>query len=161
MAVLLCASNAVAFAQSQPIEITTKRIGRDVELIGELGKKLGTRIEISGVWKFPEHVAKDNSIRFYVDSVDGNELPKPIEFNVAQLNVRDELGASQIPDRSNHDKLDGKRWSFVAYETGRISVSPQWYDKSHVRGSVAAPYYMQPFMSLIVGRMEKHTPSAK
>ena len=164
LALTMCAASAPLTYQSKaknPTQISTERIGGDIELTGYLGKVLGTTVEVSGQWHYPASDGKDYSIRFTVKSLDGMTLANPVEFNVAQLRIADDSGMNQIPDYKHHKQLEGKQWTFMAYETGRITVSPKWYDKSHVPGSIAAPYYTKPFTPILVGRIERTKESQK
>src|SRR5262245_47473281 len=72
-------------AQEPTAVVSVADIGNRVTLVGLLGKQLGTMMEVSGTWRYPGPNVKDDSMRFIVSHVDGKELEKPVEFNVAQI----------------------------------------------------------------------------
>jgi hypothetical protein len=57
--------------KKKPIAINVEDIGDSVILIGRLGKPLGTKMKMRGLWSMPEAVQKDNSPRFTVTHIDG------------------------------------------------------------------------------------------
>ena len=123
-------------------------------LVGRLGKPLGEAMRLSGKWHYPQPQEKDYSLRFTITSIDGNTLDKPIEFNIAQLNVSSKNGKSLIPALEHQKQLEGKTWSFTAYETGRVQIFPNERDsKNPVFPVVGRPYYTKPFTSEIIGYM--------
>ena len=93
-------------------------------------------------------------IRFLVEFIDNQKLDPPVEFDVNQVNIADAKGADVLPPFDRHDELDGKKWTFVAHETGQISVFHLRYDESKDPGAYAAPYYSRDFLPVLVGRVE-------
>ena len=75
-----------------PKKLHVGDIGRELELIGTLGKKLGTRMVVSGRWRYPKFNPKTWSIRFLVESIDNQKLDPPVEFDVNQVNIADAKG---------------------------------------------------------------------
>ena len=147
---------------AEPLRVASEQIGKDVELIGVLGRKLGKRFTISGTWHFPKKFhPKTYSLRFSVTAVDGKQLPKPVEFNVGQLKVLDGTGVSVIPPWEKHDELDGQQWTFAAYETGELNFPTNWYDENASQDIVASPYYFKTFTPMIVGRITNSLPKEK
>ena len=109
---------------------------------------------VLGRWRYPKFNPKTWSIRFLVESIDNQKLDPPVEFDVNQVNIADAMGADVLPPFDRHDELDGKKWTFVAHETGQISVFHLWYDESKDPGAYAKPYYSRDFLPVLVGRVE-------
>jgi hypothetical protein len=131
--------------------------------VGRLGVPLGEKMELTGYWHFPKsQPAKDGSIRFSVTSVNGSKLSQPIEFNHAQLNVTNSEHRNIIPDFRDHRELEEQVWTLIAYETGRIQITPDEYQsKSPVFPIAGMPYCTEPFTSQIVAVLKSSNGQAK
>jgi hypothetical protein len=150
-------SAAVLVAQEAPAKraISVDEIGRSVELIGRLGKPLGTKMEIRGRWLLPTDDmagAKDSAPRLTVTEVDGKALARPVEFHIAQVRAMTAEHADALPTYEQRERLGGQEWSMIAYEKGYLAVGPDEYlDKRRVFPAVAEPYYHgTPFVSQLV-----------
>lgn len=141
-------------ANSGASKVSVDDLGRSVTLVGRLGVPLGVTMEIRGRWSMPAKTVKDYSPRFTVTNVDGRELRRPVEFNIDQITVGTPDHKDALPDWRRWNKLDGREWSLVAYETGYIEMSPDEYgEKQPVFPIVAGPYYAEPFTSKIIAAM--------
>ena len=135
------------------VSLSVNAIGKDVILIGRLGRPLGTPFEFAGQWHFPKKpYQKDGSIRFTIFSVDGKSLQVPITFNHEQLVFLNDKHESMVPEFADHKTLAGQTWTLTGYETGRIQMFPNENDsKSPIFPIIGRPYYTRPFTSEIVG----------
>jgi hypothetical protein len=143
---------SAANPKTAPIDVSVEDIGSRVNLIGRLGKPIGAMMTVRGKWHFPSEHVKDYSLRFTVSHVDGQQLDMPIEFNIDQLNVVNKNGSSAIPPLSKHEQLNGTDWTFRAFETGTIRMSPDEYWLE--REAHAMPYYFRPFTSELTGILQ-------
>jgi hypothetical protein len=129
-------------AKPQPMKISVSEIGRSVTLVGRLGVPLGVKMEIRGRWSMPAKTVKDYSPRFTVTEVNRQKLVNPIEFNIAQVTALTTEHDNALPDLKNRQQLDGQEWTLLAYETGKVQLTPD--------ASRSVPYYTRPFTSEIV-----------
>lgn len=151
------APSAAAKDGDGKIAVSVEEIGKTADLIGRLGKPLGTMVTIKGKWALPNRAVKSYSLRFTVTEVNGAQLEKPLEFDIAQIIAVDSRGKSIMPKSENCRKVDGQTWTLKAYETGRFHITPPEYDKAIgiVPGSRGAePYYFDTFTSEIVGVLQ-------
>jgi len=126
----LCAAPGSSQSPESTIAIKVTDISADVTLIGRLGKPLGTMLNVTGTWGFPDQSngpTKDYSLRFSVTHVDGSRLSRPVILRVGAVHVTDHNGTDLIPDRDEHAMLDGNRWTLRVYETGRFTDVPAEY----------------------------------
>jgi hypothetical protein len=143
--VSIATSSLQSGGNDAPVAINVDDIGTKVTLVGRLGQPLGKMMKLRGSWKYPSGLVKDYSLRFTVTEVNGQKLPTPVEFNIAQIKASTEDDKDAIPEYERRKDLIGVAWTLNAYETGRFSVIPQ-------RGfSVALPYWQRPFTSEVVG----------
>lgn len=150
------APSAAAKDEGGKIQISVDDLGKTAELVGRLGKPLGTWVTIKGKWALPDGRVKDYSLRFAVTYVNDVKLKQPVEFNVAQVSVANSRGESVIPERKNQIQLDGQTWTLKAYETGELHFSPPEYYEAIglVPGSMQEAYWTRPFISEIHGVLE-------
>ena len=154
---LLLAPRAPAKEGDGKLRVSVDDLGKTAELIGRLGKPLGTWVTVKGTWALPVPDAKDDSLRFTVTYVNGAKLKKPVEFDVALVQAVDRRGNDVTPKFENRDKFDGQAWTLKAYETGRFHVAPPEYDKAIgiVPGSMQEPYWIRrPFTPEIHGVLQ-------
>lgn len=139
------------------IEISVDDLGKTAELIGRLGKPLGTWMTIKGKWALPKEVVKDFSLRFTVTHMNGEKLEEPIEFRLDQIRAVDRRGNSVMPEFKDRNRFDGRTWTLTAYETGRIHVTPPEYYKAIgiEPGSVQEPPRTRPITSEIHGVLQQ------
>lgn len=138
------------------IEISVEELGKTADLIGRLGKPLGSWVTIKGKWALPDRRVKDYSLKFTVTHVNDVKLKQPVEFNVAQVSVANSRGESVIPKHENQKQLDGQTWTLKAYETGEFHITPPEYYKAIgvEPGSMQEAYYTRPFTSRIDGVLQ-------
>lgn len=151
------APSAAAKDEGGKIQISVDDLGKTAELVGRLGKPLGTWVTIKGTWALPKNVAKDYSLRFTVTHVNGMKLPSPVEFNIGQVRAVDRHGKDVLPDFKEQRKLDRRTWTLKGYETGRLNIqTPPEYFKTMGREpqAVQKPYWTSPFASEIDGILE-------
>lgn len=143
--------------------IAVDAIGRSIVLVGRLGVPIGEKMELSGYWHFPETPQpKDDSLRFSVTAVNGTSLKEPIEFNHEQIDVTDSQHRNVIPDFKNHHELENQAWTLLAYETGRIHITPDEYRSNSPDFPIAGmPYYTRPFTSEIVAVLKSRNGRTK
>src|ERR1700722_7251212 len=69
-------------ASDKPRKISIKavEIGSTVQIIGRLGKPMGTLMSLRGQWRMPSNTPKPPSLEFHVTHVDGHRLPKEEGF---------------------------------------------------------------------------------
>lgn len=153
---IILAPSAPAEDGDRKIHVSVDDLGNTAELVGRLGKPLGTWVTIQGEWTLPKKVVKDYSLRFTVTHVDGAKLEQPVEFNVAQVSVVNSRGESVIPKRENQKQFDGQSWKLKAYETGRFHITPPEYLKAIgiQPGSMGEAHYIRPFTSEIDGVLQ-------
>ena len=149
----LLVPGASAQQKAAPIEISVDEIGKNLILIGRLKKPLGTLMTIRGKWSYPDGRVKDYSLRFTVTHVDGQELPEPVEFNVAQLKVVTKAGSNAIPSYESHKQLVGVEWTLRAYETGSLYVVSEEAYRNEPTPS-ALPYWFDRFTPEINGVLQ-------
>jgi hypothetical protein len=135
----------------KPAVVSVIEIGSKVTLIGHLGQPLGTMVDVTGTWDYPDETAKDYSLRFKISHVNSKRLDRSVELNVAQVNAVTRDGKEAIPDRANHKQLAGVSWTLRAFETGRFHVTPDEYLKETGQRISAAPYWWDTFESELVG----------
>lgn len=141
----------------QRTTINVADIGDSVMLVGRLGKPLGQKLTIRGTWSLPKDVVNDFSPRFTVTSVDHQQLSNPVEFNLGQMRLLTPDHRDAIPARKHWDALDSVEWQLIAYETGRIEITPDEYrEKNPVFPNVGMPYYTKPFTSQLVAVRTEH-----
>ncbi|MEM6820538.1 MAG: hypothetical protein AAF558_01170 [Verrucomicrobiota bacterium] len=88
-------------------EITTSRIGKGISLIGNLGKPLGRKMEITGKPATSDK-APPNALR--IATVDGRKLSSPISIEIrGQLRIEPDVG-----------------YTLRGYETGEYVGYPEW-----------------------------------
>ncbi|HUY90676.1 MAG TPA: hypothetical protein VMV10_18215 [Pirellulales bacterium] len=150
------APSAAAAEADGKIRISVEEIGKTADLIGRLGKPLGTWVTVKGKWALPKKVVKDFSLRFTVTHVNGAKLEKAVEFHVTQIMAVDRRGKSIMPKPENRRKLDGQTWTLNAYETGEFHITPPEYYRAVgiVPGSMQEPYYFDTFTSKIDGVLQ-------
>lgn len=153
---IILAPSAPAKDGDRKIHVSVDDLGKSAELIGRLGKPLGTWVTIKGKWALPKAVVKEYSPRFMATHVDGAKLEKPVEFNIGQVEAVDSSGKSVMPKPENRRKLDGQTWTLEAYESGEFHITPPEYYEAIgvVPGSVQTPYYFGKFTSEIVGVLQ-------
>jgi hypothetical protein len=144
-----------ATGQQPKATVSVDDVGKRITLIGRLGEPLGTMIEVQGTWKYPRELIKDNSLRFEVTRVNGKELAKPVELNVAQIKAVTKRNENAIPPYEEHKRLEGVRWTMRAFETGRDNSIPLDYMKESGQGVGAVPYWFEPFTSELVGIVQE------
>jgi len=137
--------------RKRTIAISVEDIGTKVTLVGRLGEPLGKLMEVKGTWGYPDARVKDYSLRFRVSHVNGKRLPKPVEFNVAQVKAATRSGKNAIPQFKDHKTLEGVSWTLRAYETGRFRGVPEELDTA----ASASPYWWKTFTSELVGVVQK------
>jgi hypothetical protein len=150
-------SPPVFSADHEPaVTVSVEDIGTKVTLVGRLGEPLGKMMEVKGTWAYPEDPrVKDYSLRFRVSDVNGKRLPKPVEFNVAQVEAATPAGGSAIPKPEGHKALDGVSWTLRAYETGRFDDVPEEYRKDLGTAPPQPPYCQRTFTSQLVGVVQR------
>jgi hypothetical protein len=141
----------ICFAQGKaaPMMIDVNEIGTKVILVGRLKSPLATLMTVNGKWSIPQGSVRDSSPRFTVSHVDGVKLDKPVEFNIAQVDVTFENlqpRQSAIPKFEDWQSLDGVSWTLQAYETGRFRLTPQLKT-----GYYQSPYWYETFTTELVG----------
>ena len=153
---LAMAPTAAAKDDGGKVQVSVDDLGKSAELIGRLGKPLGTWVTIQGKWTLPKAVVKEYSPRFMATHVDGAKLEQPVEFNIGQVEAVDSSGKSVMPKSENRRKLDGQTWTLKAYETGEFHITPPEYYEAIgvVPGSVQTPYYFRKFTSRIDGVLQ-------
>jgi hypothetical protein len=148
--------SAAAKDEGGKIRVSVEELGKTADLIGRLGKPLGTWVTIKGKWALPKEIVKDFSLRFTVTHVDGAKLAKPIEFHVAQVHAVDQRGKSVTPEFKNRNEFNGRTWTLTAYETGEFHVTPPEYYKAIgiEPGSVQEPPWTRPITPEIHGVLQ-------
>lgn len=119
------------------VTVRVQDIPTTVQLIGRLGKPLGSLLTIRGKWIKPKDNVKDNSLRFLVAFVGGKELSEKVEWNHAQIGAilsrprgrgpkpgelwdwKFDWGGSNPPPAP----ADGDTWEILGVETGCFD----WY----------------------------------
>lgn len=151
------APSAAAKDGDGKLQISVDDLGKTADLIGRLGKPLGSWVTIKGTWALPKNVAKDYSLRFTATHVNGMKLPSPVEFNIGQVRAVDRHGKDVLPDFKEQRKLDGRTWTLKGYETGRLDIqTPPEYFKAigRERQAVQKPYWTRPFISEFNGVLQ-------
>lgn len=147
-----------AESDAKSTRVFVEDIGTKVTLVGRLGVPLSTMMTLNGKWGYPDEtngIVKDDSLRFTVTHVNGVNLKKPVEFNVAQVHAVEKDGKTAIPVYKDHDLLDGVSWTLRAYETGRAGFRPQDYWKEIGSGPRQSPYWAGAFSSEITGVVQR------
>ena len=142
--------------------IPVDELGKSADLIGRLGKPLGSWVTIKGTWSYPKsrngRRPKDASLRFTVSHVDGVELAKSVEFNIAQIDAKNSQGQSAFQEFKDRRKLDGRTWTLKAYETGRLKIDtpPEYYEAIGIASYPAQEAYwnFDKFVSEIHGVLQ-------
>lgn len=133
------------------LKISVEELGKTADIVGRLGKPLGTWMTIAGNWALPKQVVKDRSLRFTVTHVNSAKLEKPIEFHVDLVHAVDRRGKSVMPEFKDRNKFDGRTWTLNAYETGEFHVTPpEYYEAIGIKpGSRQEPPRTRPITSVI------------
>lgn len=162
----------VNFSDSEEQEMTTKvhvaEIGRSVELIGDFGKPLGTKIAVTGVWK---REPLDEYVMFAVKTVDGKALKTPREYSIGQMKVflrsKDQPAGTvptyidAFPSREELPKMIGEEWELIVYERGFTHIPPEEYEEEdRIFPVLSYPNYYRHFTTELVGVVVKR-PSTK
>lgn len=137
-----------------PLSVNVEDIGKRVILIGRLGVPLGKMMKLQGRWHYPDELEKDDSLRFTVTHVNDRKLREPVEFDIAQIKAVTQAGKNAVPVHQREKTLDGVRWTLLAYETGRITSTPD-------DGLVQTPHWIRPFTSELRGTVRTETSSKK
>lgn len=148
------APDAVADSTPPVTKINVDDIGVKATLIGRLGKPLGTMVTVKGKWSYPDGRVKDYSLRFAVSHVNDEKLDEPVEFNIAQVIIKDRRGRNMIPNGEVRKQLDGRTWTLKAFETGRIHITPPEYYTAIGLGPSQTPYWASAFTSEVIGVLQ-------
>lgn len=151
---LAVAPTAAAKDEGGKIQVSVDDLGKTAELIGRLGKPLGTWVTIKGTWALPISSAKPSGLKFTVTHVSDTKLEKPVEFDVALVKVVDRRGNDVTPKFENRKKFDGRTWMLKGYETGRFHIEPVEYDAAIGAQVSQRPDWIKPFSSEIVGILQ-------
>lgn len=132
-----------------PGKITTVRadeIGKKVQIIGRVGKPMGTVMTVRGAWHRRVGAAKPGvGLEFHVTEVNDHRLPEPVVFLPELIHVR---------QPQNVKPEEGAVWELRAIETGqfRNSEAIRW---TELYGSppISPPDWGQdgPFVSELTG----------
>ena len=139
-------------------QVDVRSLGKDIAVIGRLGKPLGTMISVEGTWGFPDQSAgptKDYSVQFTIHTANGANLKTPVTLSYRSVQIEDKHGKSLIPPHKHHKELDGQSWKLRVFETARFTRIPLEY-WNHRGGAVTMPY-TPPFDSVIRGFMQRNT----
>jgi hypothetical protein len=157
LSAILCLSIIPAFLIAdgkrprQSLNVTD--LGTDFELIGRLGRPLGTMMTIKGTWGYRDQSKgpmKIHDLLFSITEIDGIPCKHPLILDVWSVHVIDKQKKSLIPPQEKHGDLDGVTWELRAYETGRHYSMPQEY--YNFQGPIAMRQ-LPPFVSELVGYM--------
>ena len=141
----------VAGGQRPRQSLNVTDLGTDFELIGRLGRPLGTMMTIKGIWGYPDQSngpTKVYDLQFSITEIDGITCKNPLILDVWSVHVIDKQRRSLIPPHEKHGELDGVTWELRAYETGRHYSMPQEY--YNFQGPIAMRQ-SPPFVSELVG----------
>ncbi|HUP77371.1 MAG TPA: hypothetical protein VM260_02340, partial [Pirellula sp.] len=111
-------------------QVHVNDIGTEIELVGRLGRPLGTMVTIAGTWAYPDQSkgpTKVYDLQFTIASVDGTPLATPLTLDVWSMDVLNVDKKSAIPKHAQHSTIDGESWTIRGYETGRFSKTPAEY----------------------------------
>jgi hypothetical protein len=147
------APSAAAKDGGGKLRVSVDDLGKTAELVGRLGKPLGTWVMIKGKWALPVSREKPSGLKFTVTHVSDTKLEKPVEFDVALVNVVDRRGNDATPNWEDRNKFDGQTWTLKGYETGEFHITPPEYYREigSAPGLMAKPDYLRAFTSRIDG----------
>lgn len=149
------APSAAAKDDDGKLQVSVDDLGKTADLIGRLGKPLGTWVTIKGKWALPVSREKPSGLKFTVTHVSDTKLEKPVEFDVALVNVVDRRGNDATPKEEDEDKFDGRTWTLKGYETGEFHITPpEYYAAIGATVRPQPPSWIRRFTSEIIGVLQ-------
>lgn len=147
------APSAAAKDEGGKMQISVEELGKTADLIGRLGKPLGTWVTIKGKWALPDSREKPSGLKFTVTHVSGTKLGRPAEFDVSLVEVVDRRGNDVTPKWEDRNNFDGQTWTLKGYETGEFHIRPPEYYREigSDPGLMAKPDFLRAFTSRIDG----------
>lgn len=136
---------ANAGAPDQVLAVRADEIGTRVQILGRLGKPMGTMMSVHGVWQ--RRVGREKpaaGLEFHATEVDNRRLPQPVVFLPELVVVHRSVNI--VPE-------EGAVWELRAFETGRFRNIEAIHWKEFFDGPVSPPDWGQQsvFVSELTG----------
>jgi hypothetical protein len=141
----------LAAEEPRKISIKAVEIGSTVQIIGRLGKPMGTLMSLRGQWRMPSNTPKPPALEFHVTHVDGQRLSNEVVFYKCVVTAFNQK-------HKHHHEADGVVWEMQALEEGRFVNLTDRYWKEFYGMPVALPDYGQgPFACFLTGNVKKES----
>ena len=131
------------------ISVNAADIGKKVQIIGRLGKPMGTLMSLRGQWCMPSKSPKPASLEFHVTHLDGKPLPGDVVF------YRQVVTATNLKNQTEHE-AEGVVWEMRAFEEGRfVNLKERHWEEFY--GAPVSPldYGQGPFACFLTGNVTK------